>query len=115
MPVSPILKIDVAHPPQHPDEVEAQLLDAWLQVKNSAGLRLLKVVHGHGSSGKGGSTRDVVRNWAFRNRTKFRTILEGEQYSLHDASTQEIRKTIGDFDDSDLNAANPGITIIWIK
>lgn len=111
----PILTVDVAHPPRHPDIVEQQLVEAWSKVRNSSTLRILKIVHGHGSTGKGGSTKDVVRNWAFRTRTRFKAIIEGEGYSVYDVDTQEMRREVGLYGDVDLEKGNPGITIVWIK
>ena len=110
-----VLTIDVAHPPRRPDEVEGALLDAWETVRNSSSFRLLKIIHGYGSGGKGGATRGLVRNWAFRQRGRFRGILNGEDYTLHDPATQEIRRELGQYPDPDLTMPNPGITIIWVK
>jgi hypothetical protein len=112
---TPILTIDVAHPPRSAAAVERDLLDAWNQVRNSPGLRILKIIHGHGSSGKGGSTRLVVRNWAFQNRERFRAVIEGEAYEVFDEQTAALRTTVGQVPDSDLGSGNPGITIVWIK
>lgn len=111
----PILTLDVAHPPRHPDIVEQELLDALSKVRNSSSLRILKIVHGHGSSGKGGSTKEGVRNWAFRFRGKFKAIIEGESYSVYDSDTQEMRREVGSYGDTDLENANPGITLLWVK
>ena len=86
-----------------------------MKVKNSSSLRVLKIIHGHGSSGKGGSTKDVVRNWLFRNRTKLRAIIDGENYSMFDGDVQEMRTEVGQFGDSDLGSANQGVTIVWVK
>jgi hypothetical protein len=110
-----LLTLDVAHPPRHPDVVEKELLDAWMNVRSSPSYRILKIIHGHGSTGKGGSTRELVRNWTFRNRKRFRAIIEGEKYTLFDPAVQEMRLEVGQYSDADLNAANPGITIVWIK
>jgi hypothetical protein len=112
---SVILTIDVAHPPRHPDDVEEELLRAWSQVQNSSSLRILKIIHGYGSSGKGGTTKDVVRNWVFRNRTKVRLAIDGENYSSYDAGTQKMRREVGVFADTDLDTSNSGITILWVK
>ena len=112
---SPILTIDVAHPPRHPDDVEEDLLRAWSQVRNSPSLRILKIIHGYGSGGKGGATKDVVRNWIFRNANKFKHTIDGENYNLYNASTQEMRKQVGDYADTDLSSGNAGITIVWVK
>jgi hypothetical protein len=112
---NPILTIDVAHPPRHPDAVEEELLHAWSQVRNSPSLRILKIIHGYGSTGKGGATKDVVRNWLFRNKKKFKQTIDGEDYSLYSASTQEMRKLVGASMDTDLGSGNAGITIVWVK
>ena len=110
-----LLTIDVAHPHRRPVEVESALLDAWETVRNSPSLRIVKIIHGYGSGGKGGATRELVRNWAFRHRGRFRGIVYGDDYTLHDSLTQELRKEIGQYPDADLTMANPGITIIWVK
>jgi hypothetical protein len=112
---SPLLTIDVAHPPLHPDDVEAELLLGWSRVRNSSALHLIKIIHGYGSTGKGGSTKDLVRNWAYRNRKQFRMIIEGEEYNLYSASVQELRKEVGAYDDADLHNPNNGITVVWVK
>jgi hypothetical protein len=112
---SPILTIDVAHPPRHADEVEREIVSAVARIASSPSLRLLKIVHGYGSSGKGGATREVVRGWAFRHRQKYRAIIEGGRYSLFEPTVQELRKEIGNFPDPDLEAQNEGILVLWIK
>ncbi|HUI10061.1 MAG TPA: hypothetical protein VL221_07015 [Bacteroidota bacterium] len=112
---SPLYTLDVGHPARHPDIVEDLLLEAWERVRNSPALRVIKVIHGYGSGGKGGSTREVVRNWLFRHRERFRGIVYGEEYDPQNSSVQSIRKEIGHYDDPDLTFPNPGITIIWVK
>jgi len=113
--MSVLLTIDVAHPPRNAGRVESELLEAWSRVRNSGTLRLLKIIHGHGSSGRGGSTKVVVRNWTFRNRGRFKAVIEGELYSRFDVNVQEMRLELGLFDDSDIENGNPGITLIWVK
>lgn len=112
---SPILTIDVAHPPRHPDDVQEELLRAWSEVRNSPALRILKIIHGYGSSGKGSATKDVVRNWVFRNSSKFRQTIDGEDYSLYNAPTREMRKEVGAYTDTDLGSGNAGLIIVWVK
>ena len=111
----PVLTIDVAHPPRHPDAVDAELAEAWSTIRNSPSLRLLKVIHGRGASGSGGSTRELVRNWAFRQQAKCRAVIEGESYTLSDRRTQQLRLEVGQYPDDDLDRVNSGITILWIK
>jgi hypothetical protein len=112
--VTPLHTIDVAHPPRPPSTVEHQLTTAWHHVRQHQGLRVLKVIHGYGSTGASGSIRDVARNWAWNHRRHFRAVIDGEQYSTFDARTQELRAAVGQYADPDLGGANPGILIIWI-
>lgn len=113
--MSPILTKDVAHPPRHPDIVESELMDALSMVRSSSTLRILKIIHGHGSSGKGGSTKEAVRNWSFRQRARVKLVFNGEDYNLFNQNVQEMRKAVGNYEDSDLHHANPGITVLWVK
>lgn len=111
--MSVIYGIDVSHPPMSPDAVELALTEAWSHVRNSPTLRLLKIVHGYGSSGKGGTTKQVVRNWLFTRRQRFKLILDGESYSLYNPAVQELRLAVGQFEDGGLH--NSGVTLVWIK
>ena len=110
---SPVLTIDVAHPPRKPDVVEEELLNAWSHVRNSS-YRILKIIHG-GSLTKGSVTREVVRNWAFRSRSKFRNVINGEDYSVYQQATQEMRKEVDSYSDPDLDSGNEGIIVVWVK
>jgi len=113
--ISPLLTIDLGHPPAPADEVESLLLDALTRVRNSPGLHLLKVIHGYGSTGKGGSTREVVRNWLYRHPTWSRMVVAGENYSLFNADLRPLCEELGTFDDPDLGSANPGFTLVWVR
>lgn len=112
--MTPLYTIDVAHPPRPSTAVERQLDDAWHHVRRSRQLRVLKVIHGYGSSGAPGSIRDTTRNWAWGHRRHFRAVINGEEYSLQEDRTQDLRKAVGDYADPDLGGSNPGILIIWI-
>jgi len=89
--------------------------DAWQTVRNSPALHILKIIHGYGSSGQGGSTRTLARNWAFRHRARFRAIINGEAYTLFETTTQKMRLDAGPYDDPDLVHGNPGILVIWVR
>jgi hypothetical protein len=111
---SPLLVVDVAHPARAQEEVEAELLDALARVRSSKVLRLLKIVHGYGASGRGGATKTVVQNWLYRNRREVRSVLPGETYDLLDSVTQTLRSEVGQYPDPDLGNTNRGITIVWV-
>ena len=112
--MSYILKIDVAHPPQKPDQVEEILLRETMFIRNHPHLRVIKVVHGYGSSGGKSHTQETVRNWLYHNRKRFKAIINGEDYGIFNPETQKLRKVCGQIDDTDLDARNPGVTIVWV-
>ncbi len=112
---NPVMTVDVAHPPRHPDIVESELFEVLRKAQASPVIRILKIVHGSGSQGRENSTKTTVRNFLFRNRLKCRAIINGEEYNLFESVTQEMRKSIGDFTDVDLGKANAGITVVWVK
>lgn len=110
-----ILTIDVAHPARPPAVVEAELQDALMKVRNSKQWRALKAIHGYGSHGRGGATRETVRDWGYRFRRQFRAVIAGEDYNIFDDDTQDMRGECGQLADSDLGAFNLGMTIFWVK
>lgn len=110
-----LLTVDLAHPPRPPERVEADLETLLMKIRNSNQYRALKVIHGYGSHGRGGATRETVRDWAYGARKRLRATITGENYSIFDDDTQEMRDECGKLDDHDLNSANAGITILWVK
>lgn len=98
----------------HPDEVEKALLAGWMHVRNHTYYRVLKIVHGYGSSGRGGSTKETVGNWAFQHRQHFEQIIPGENFELDQLATREMIAECGSIYDDDLGHTNRGITLIWI-
>lgn len=95
--------------------MEQELADAWAYVRQTSTVRVLKIVHGYGSSGRGGTTRTLVRNWAFEHRAHWRAVIEGERYTHLDADTMALRQSVGQYPDPDLQNGNPGILILWIR
>ncbi|HEY6951078.1 MAG TPA: Smr/MutS family protein [Bacteroidota bacterium] len=106
--------LDIAHPPMRADDAEKVLDELLRSMKKSAGTRVLKIIHGYGKSGRGGTLKETVLNWSYRNKRRIRGVIAGEQYSVHNKLTQEMRRVCGQVFDSDLEAANPGVTIIWV-
>ena len=110
-----LMTIDVAHPPRHPDEVDELLLAAWLRARNSSSLRVLQIIHGYGSSGRGGSLREHVRNWLFTRQHHFDAIIYGEEISPIHPDIEEIISELGYHPETEFRKANPGITLVRIK
>ncbi len=107
--------IDVAHPPRHPDEVDELLLKTWLQARNTAAVQVLQIIHGYGSSGRGGSLREHVRNWLFAHKRHFQAVIYGEDISHTHPDIAEIISELGYHPDMDFGRANPGITLVKMK
>ena len=82
------------------------------------GVKVLKVIHGYGSSGKGGALFVGLRK-SFGLRKKeavIRDYVAGEDFSIFDATTLDLLEAVPELrGDPDLNATNEGITILWLK
>ncbi len=82
------------------------------------GVRVLKVIHGYGSSGKGGVLCVGLRK-SFKLRKKEGVIKEsiaGEQFTIFNDSVLTLLEAVPEMrGDPDLNATNEGITILWLK
>jgi hypothetical protein len=99
------------------DDARRRLLRE-MEAARKAGVRLLKVVHGWGSSGDGGKLGPALRR-SLRLRVKEGravVVVPGERFS---ADTNEGRELAQRFPtvrgDRDWNRANPGITIVELK
>ena len=110
-----MMTINVAHPPLSGGAAE-QLLDESLRsIRSSSSLRILKVIHGYGSTGKGGTLRTTVRNWCYTKGAQVRGVLPGEDASPFDERARAIASACGISASADLGPANDGMTIVWVK
>ena len=109
-----ILQIDIAHPPLPSAKAETELTRILSRAIHTKTIQAIKVIHGYGSTGHGGVLKEVVQNWAYRNRKHIRAVIPGEEYGIFDPATQELRELHGAILDEDLDQKNPGITIIRI-
>lgn len=79
------------------------------------GASAVKLIHGYGSTGRGGKIRVEVRAYLERQkqRGRIRDFIPGERFSIFDEAT---RRAFGICDglrrDSDLDAANNGVTFV---
>jgi hypothetical protein len=82
------------------------------------GVRVLKVIHGYGSSGKGGALCVGLRK-SFRLRKKegvIRDFVAGEDFSIFNATVLAMLEAAPELrGDPDLNATNEGVTVVWLK
>jgi len=99
------------------EEARAQVLAEIRRAKRD-GVRALKVIHGYGSSGKGGVLGVGLRK-SFRLRKKEGVIKEfipGEDFSIFNQVVLTLLDAVPEMHgDPDLNTTNEGITVLWIK
>ena len=79
------------------------------------GASAIKIIHGYGSTGKGGKIRTEARRYLAdqRRRGLIRDFICGEDFSIFDEGTRSAFLVCDDLRrDSDLDRHNNGITII---
>jgi hypothetical protein len=82
------------------------------------GVRVLKIVHGYGSTGRGGRLCHGLRK-SFGLRKKegvIKDFIAGEDFSIFNVQVLNLLETVPELrGDPDLDATNEGITIVWLK
>lgn len=108
-----MLTIDIAHPPLSGAVAEETLDAALRKVRLSDSLRVIRIIHGYGSAGKGGTLRVIARNWAFRQR-HVRGVIYGEDLSLFNSLAQSMCSECG-ISIGSMGSSNEGMSLIWVK
>ena len=82
------------------------------------GVRVLKIIHGYGSTGKGGTLKHGLRK-SFTLRKKegvIRDFIPGEDFTIFNPVVLELLEAVpGLRADPDLAATNEGVTVLWLK
>jgi hypothetical protein len=92
-------------------------LSAELEVAGREGCKMLKLVHGYGSSGTGGDIRIAVqkRLYELAQNGQIRACIYGENWSKTDDQTWKLLTSLPELkQDSDLGRRNRGITIVLL-
>ena len=91
-----------------PDAAEAlRRLAAEVEAARKMGTPAMKLIHGYGSSGKGGRLRTACRTWLRQQELCF---LPGAEFSIFNlALCPRLRQ------DRDLDAENRGVTYVLLK
>ena len=80
-------------------------------------IKIVKIVHGYGSSGKGGKIKIALQK-SLNNRKRSGGIKEwisGENFSTLDEKTQRMIKIYPKLKiDSDFNKKNPGVSLVFL-
>ncbi len=85
-------------------------LEAAVTAGKKLGAGAVKIIHGYGSTGKGGKIRTAVRK---KSAELGKMVIHGEDFSIFDEATRQAFKTCPDLrNDGDLDRHNNGITII---
>jgi Smr domain len=101
-----------------PTVEEARLrLQHQLQVARKQGYTAVKLIHGYGSSGVGGSLRIELQKELQRMAASggVRSLIAGEDWRVSDEKTWELLKRYPEWKrDSDLGKSNKGISIVLL-
>jgi hypothetical protein len=106
-----VLTIDVAHPSMSSDEAERVLDEALRSTRLSGSVHVIRIIHGYGSGGKGGTLKTTVRNWAYRRRDKIDMVIPGEEYSPLDSPVGRVLQEAG-ISLPEMGPSDPGVTIL---
>ena len=109
-----LMTIDIAHPPRAGADAETMLDEALIKIRLSSTLRVLKIIHGYGSHGSGGTLKTVVKNWIHTNKHKIILSIDGEHLSPSNANVQVLLAECDFSTNTEFLSPNEGITIVWI-
>ena len=88
-------------------------LDAELEAARKMNTPLMKLIHGYGSSGKGGRLRTACRTWLRQQELCF---LPGEEFSIFNQETRRWLALCPRLrQDRDLDAENRAVTYVLLK
>ena len=99
------------------DEARRLVIEEIKRAKRE-GVKVLKVIHGYGSSGTGGKLCFGLRK-SFGLRKKegvIKDAIAGEDFSIFNDTVLVLLEAVPELrGDPDLNATNEGVTVIWLK
>lgn len=99
------------------DEARRSVIGEIRRAKRE-GVRVLKIVHGWGSTGKGGVLCLGLRR-SFKLRRKeglIREFIAGEDFSIFNKTVLALLDEVPELrGDPDLNVTNEGVTVLWLK
>jgi len=90
-------------------------LSSEIRVAQQSGARVLKVIHGYGSSGIGGDLRFALQSTLrqMAQAKEIRDCIWGENWRTSDERSWELLKHMPELkSDSDLGKGNKGITLV---
>ena len=82
------------------------------------GVRVLKIIHGYGSSGKGGTlNHGLKKSFALRKKEGvIKDFITGENFTIFNHIVLELLEALPELRaDPDLSTTNEGVTVLWLK
>lgn len=98
-------------------EQALQRLQGEITTAHLEQIRILTLIHGYGSSGKGGAIRTACRKHLdyLCDKGKIREFIAGEEFSRRKGATKQLLSRFPQLSDhSHLNRQNKGITIVVV-
>ena len=95
-----------------------RLVAAEIKNAKQAGVRVLKIIHGYGSSGRGGTLCVGLRKSMVLRKKEgvIRDYVAGEDFTIFNPVTLSLLEAVPDVrNDPDLGATNEGVTVVWLK
>ena len=86
-----------------------------IKTASAMGVSAIKIIHGYGSTGKGGAIRTETRKYLDRQKSRgfIKYYIKGEDFSIFDDATRKSFAICGSLRrDSDIERHNNGITIV---
>jgi hypothetical protein len=99
------------------DEARRAVIDE-IRRSRREGVSVLKVIHGYGSSGKGGRLCvGLRRSFALRKKEGgIRDFIPGEDFSIFNPTVLNLLDAAPELrGDPDLDATNEGVTLLWLR
>ncbi len=90
-------------------------LDNEIEISVRQGFRLLTLIHGYGSSGRGGAIKDAVRRQLqyYKHLRRINDVVAGEEFSTRSGPGRQLLRRFPTLTTHrDLNRHNPGITVV---
>jgi len=98
-------------------EQSLERLERTLREARSCGAKVVRLIHGYGSTGRGGKIRDAVRRELGRKlaRCEVKAVVPGENYSSTTNSGRDLLSRFKELKNTERSdSSNPGLTIIEI-
>jgi hypothetical protein len=99
------------------DEARRRVIEEIRKARRE-GVRVLKIIHGYGSTGKGGKLCHGLRKSFGLRRQEgvIRDFIPGEDFSIFNGATLSLLEAVPELrGDPDLDATNEGVTVVWLK